>query len=102
MSVLSSKTYYEDNQSKFQVETIGDAYCVACGLHRNTHIHAQQIAWMALKMIQACSHHLTHKGKPIRVRKYLRVLNVFYYWVCIPLKIDIFQLGNFFNKSYIN
>lgn len=87
-------------KSKFQVETIGDAYCVACGLHRNTHIHAQQIAWMALKMIQACSHHLTHKGKPIRVRKYLRVLNVFYYWVCIPFKID--TLGNFFNKSYIN
>lgn len=76
-------------KSKFQVETIGDAYCVACGLHRNTHIHAQQIAWMALKMIQACSHHLTHKGKPIRVRKYLRLLNVFYYWVCIPFKIDI-------------
>lgn len=52
----------------YKVETIGDAYCVACGLHRNTYIHAQQIAWMALKMIQACSHHLTHKGKPIRMR----------------------------------
>ncbi|XP_076179143.1 guanylate cyclase 1 soluble subunit alpha 2 [Ptiloglossa arizonensis] len=52
----------------YKVETIGDAYCVACGLHRDTYIHAQQIAWMALKMIQACSHHLTHKGKPIRMR----------------------------------
>ncbi|CAL7945205.1 unnamed protein product [Xylocopa violacea] len=52
----------------YKVETIGDAYCVACGLHRDTSIHAQQIAWMALKMIQACSHHLTHKGKPIRMR----------------------------------
>ncbi|XP_017878622.1 head-specific guanylate cyclase [Ceratina calcarata] len=52
----------------YKVETIGDAYCVACGLHRDTSTHAQQIAWMALKMIQACSHHLTHKGKPIRMR----------------------------------
>ncbi|XP_017766101.1 PREDICTED: head-specific guanylate cyclase [Eufriesea mexicana] len=52
----------------YKVETIGDAYCVACGLHRNTFIHAQKISWMALKMIQACSHHLTHKGKPIRMR----------------------------------
>lgn len=50
-----------------QVETIGDAYCVACGLHRNTNTHAQQIAWMGLKMIQTCSHHLTHEGKPIKV-----------------------------------
>ncbi|XP_076621195.1 guanylate cyclase 1 soluble subunit alpha 2 isoform X1 [Colletes latitarsis] len=52
----------------YKVETIGDAYCVACGLHRDTYTHAQQIAWMALKMIQACSNHLTHKGKPIRMR----------------------------------
>ncbi|XP_033323733.1 guanylate cyclase 1 soluble subunit alpha 2 [Megalopta genalis] len=52
----------------YKVETIGDAYCVACGLHRDTFIHAQQIAWMALKMIQACSHHMTHEGKPIRMR----------------------------------
>lgn len=50
-----------------QVETIGDAYCVACGLHRNTNTHAQQIAWMGLKMIQTCSLHLTHEGKPIKV-----------------------------------
>lgn len=56
------------------METIGDAYCVACGLHRDTYIHAQQIAWMALKMIQACSHHLTHKGKPIRVRFIINLL----------------------------
>lgn len=52
----------------YKVETIGDAYCVACGLHRDTCTHAQQIAWMALKMIQACSHHQTHKGKPMRMR----------------------------------
>ncbi|XP_018338477.1 PREDICTED: head-specific guanylate cyclase isoform X1 [Trachymyrmex septentrionalis] len=52
----------------YKVETIGDAYCVACGLHRNTNTHAQQIAWMGLKMIQTCSHHQTHEGKPIKMR----------------------------------
>ncbi|XP_053598429.1 head-specific guanylate cyclase [Microplitis demolitor] len=52
----------------YKVETIGDAYCVACGLHRNTSTHAQQIAWMGLKMIQTCSKHLTHEGKPIKMR----------------------------------
>ncbi|XP_018398508.1 PREDICTED: head-specific guanylate cyclase [Cyphomyrmex costatus] len=52
----------------YKVETIGDAYCVACGLHRNTNTHSQQIAWMGLKMIQTCSHHLTHEGKPIKMR----------------------------------
>ncbi|KYN20608.1 Head-specific guanylate cyclase [Trachymyrmex cornetzi] len=53
----------------YKVETIGDAYCVACGLHRNTNTHAQQIAWMGLKMIQTCSHHLTHEGKPIKITR---------------------------------
>lgn len=50
-----------------KVETIGDAYCVAGGLHKDTKTHAQQIAWMAMRMIETCSFHQTHDGQPIRV-----------------------------------
>lgn len=49
------------------METIGDAYCVAGGLHRVSPSHAIQIAWMALKMIETCKKHQTHDGQPIRV-----------------------------------
>lgn len=51
-----------------QVETIGDAYCVASGLHRKIDTHAPQIAWMALRMVETCAQHLTHEGNPIKVR----------------------------------
>ncbi|XP_050315297.1 head-specific guanylate cyclase-like, partial [Anthonomus grandis grandis] len=52
----------------YKVETIGDAYCVAGGLHKDTRTHAQQIAWMAMRMIQTCSFHRTHDGQPIKMR----------------------------------
>ncbi|XP_049826042.1 head-specific guanylate cyclase [Aethina tumida] len=52
----------------YKVETIGDAYCVAGGLHKETDTHAQQIAWMAMMMIETCTKHQTHQGQPIRMR----------------------------------
>lgn len=61
----------------FQVETIGDAYCVACGLHKYSSTHALQIAWMALKMIKTCNTHHTHEGKPIEVRSTFDVHSCF-------------------------
>ncbi|KAJ1529268.1 hypothetical protein ONE63_006068 [Megalurothrips usitatus] len=51
----------------YKVETIGDAYCVAAGLHKASQTHACQMAWMALRMLDACSEHRTHDGEPIRV-----------------------------------
>lgn len=53
----------------YKVETIGDAYCVASGLHRPGSFDAHKVAWMALRMIETCSKHITHDGQPIRVRK---------------------------------
>ncbi|XP_034130211.1 head-specific guanylate cyclase-like [Drosophila guanche] len=47
----------------YKVETIGDAYCVASGLHRTSIYDAHKVAWMALKMIDACSKHITHDGE---------------------------------------
>ncbi|XP_060531707.1 head-specific guanylate cyclase isoform X2 [Cylas formicarius] len=52
----------------YKVETIGDAYCVAGGLHKDTRTHVQQITWMAMRMIETCSYHQTHDGQPIRMR----------------------------------
>lgn len=68
----------------FQVETIGDAYCVAGGLHKETDTHAQQIAWMALKMIETCSLHQTHQGQSIRVSRYSLIMLYFCNIVKIP------------------
>ncbi|CAG4960947.1 unnamed protein product [Colias eurytheme] len=52
----------------YKVETIGDAYCVASGLHRKIETHAPQIAWMALRMVETCAQHFTHEGNPIKMR----------------------------------
>ncbi|CAG0891842.1 unnamed protein product [Darwinula stevensoni] len=57
-----------DQFDVYKVETIGDAYCVAGGLHKPSTTHAQRTAWMALRMKQICSHHRTHDGLPIRMR----------------------------------
>lgn len=51
-----------------QVETIGDAYCVAGGLHKESETHAVQIALMALKMMELSNEVMTPTGEPIQVR----------------------------------
>lgn len=50
-----------------QVETIGDAYCVAGGLHKESETHAVQIALMALKMMEHSNDVMTPTGDPIQV-----------------------------------
>uniref|UniRef100_A0A3B4FLQ6 Guanylate cyclase 1 soluble subunit alpha 1 n=1 Tax=Pundamilia nyererei TaxID=303518 RepID=A0A3B4FLQ6_9CICH len=52
----------------YKVETIGDAYCVAGGLHRESDTHAVQIALMALKMMELSNGVMTPTGEPIQMR----------------------------------
>ncbi|XP_077428113.1 guanylate cyclase soluble subunit alpha-1 [Vanacampus margaritifer] len=52
----------------YKVETIGDAYCVAGGLHKESDTHAVQIALMALKMMELSDEVKTPTGEPIQMR----------------------------------
>lgn len=55
----------------YKVETIGDAYCVAKGLegkNSNSRYNAHKVAFMAMKMIETCSKHVTHTGNTIQMR----------------------------------
>ncbi|KAB0404935.1 hypothetical protein E2I00_016688 [Balaenoptera physalus] len=59
------------------VETIGDAYCVAGGLHKESDTHAVRIALMALKMMELSDEVVSPHGEPIKMRIGLHSGSVF-------------------------
>ncbi|XP_040107431.1 guanylate cyclase soluble subunit alpha-1 [Oryx dammah] len=61
----------------YKVETIGDAYCVAGGLHKESDTHAVQIALMALKMMELSHEVVSPHGEPIKMRIGLHSGSVF-------------------------
>ncbi|XP_063776566.1 guanylate cyclase soluble subunit alpha-1 isoform X2 [Pseudophryne corroboree] len=61
----------------YKVETIGDAYCVAGGLHRESETHAFQVALMALKMMELSDEVTSPHGEPIKMRIGLHSGSVF-------------------------
>uniref|UniRef100_F7FSR2 Guanylate cyclase 1 soluble subunit alpha 1 n=1 Tax=Ornithorhynchus anatinus TaxID=9258 RepID=F7FSR2_ORNAN len=61
----------------YKVETIGDAYCVAGGLHKESETHAVQIALMALKMMELSDEVMSPHGEPIKMRIGLHSGSVF-------------------------
>ncbi|KAM6313349.1 guanylate cyclase soluble subunit alpha-1 isoform 2-T2 [Aegotheles albertisi] len=61
----------------YKVETIGDAYCVAGGLHKESETHAVQIALMALKMMELSDEVVSPHGEPIKMRIGLHSGSVF-------------------------
>lgn len=52
----------------YKIETIGDAYVVAGGLHKPSEYHSLQIAWMSLLMMQAAAKNYTTMGGEIKIR----------------------------------
>ncbi|XP_034288770.1 guanylate cyclase soluble subunit alpha-1 isoform X2 [Pantherophis guttatus] len=61
----------------YKVETIGDAYCVAGGLHKENETHAIQIALMALKMMDLSNEVMSPHGESIKMRIGLHSGSVF-------------------------
>ncbi|XP_007461931.1 PREDICTED: guanylate cyclase soluble subunit alpha-1-like [Lipotes vexillifer] len=61
----------------YKVETIGDAYCVAGGLHKESDTHAVRIALMALKMMELSDEVVSPHGEPIKMRIGLHSGSVF-------------------------
>ena len=52
----------------YKIETIGDAYIAAGGLHKPSATHAQQMALMSLLMMQSSANNIDHRGEKIRMR----------------------------------
>lgn len=52
----------------YKIETIGDAYIVAAGLHRPSQYHCLQVAWMSLLMMESAAKNYTPKGTEIKIR----------------------------------
>lgn len=52
----------------YKIETIGDAYVAAGGLHKPSDYHAQQVSWMSLLMMNSASNNFTNKGDRIKMR----------------------------------
>lgn len=52
----------------YKIETIGDAYVAAGGLHKPSQYHALQIAWMSLLMMDSAAQNHTPKGNAIKIR----------------------------------
>ncbi|XP_068134985.1 guanylate cyclase soluble subunit alpha-1 isoform X2 [Hyperolius riggenbachi] len=61
----------------YKVETIGDAYCVAGGLHKESDTHSFQVALMALKMMELSDTVMSPHGEPIKMRIGLHSGSVF-------------------------
>jgi guanylate cyclase soluble subunit alpha len=71
----------------YKIETIGDAYVAAGGLHKPSPTHAQQMAWMSLLMMESAANNINHKGEKIKVN-----LGAFFSVLSIFLKNNYFNI----------